>query len=105
MPKPKVKIKSTYIKFRCTRFEKRLLQVKAKRANMSLSSYCRMAAMDDKIVERFTDEQIEIYKALVHYHHNFKRIGNMFKKRNPKLQQEVYRLANDIKAHLKSFKK
>ncbi|MEJ4090061.1 mobilization protein MbpA [Galbibacter orientalis] len=105
MPKAKVNIKSTYIKFRCTRFEKRLLQVKAKRANLSLSSYCRMTALDDKIVERFTGEQIEVYKTLIEYHHHFKRIGNMFKKRNPKLTEEVYELAEEIKNHLQNFKK
>ena len=105
MSKSKVNLKSTYIKFRCTRYEKRLLQVKAKRANLSLSSYCRMAAMDDKIIERFSDEQIEVYKTLIQYHHHFKRIGNMFKKRNPKLTDEVYQLAEEIKNHLQNFKK
>lgn len=105
MAKSRKKTKTTYIKFRCSRFEKRLLQIKAKRANLSLSAYCRMVALDDKIVERFTDQQIEIYKTLLEYHHNFKRIGNMFKKRNPKLQQEVYQLAEEIKDHLMSFKK
>ncbi|QLE00926.1 hypothetical protein HX109_04855 [Galbibacter sp. BG1] len=105
MAKARVNIKSTFVKFRCTQFEKRLLQVKAKRANLSLSSYCRMAAMDDKIIERFTEEQIEVYKALVQYHHHFKRIGNMFKKRDPKLTEEVYLLADEIKDHLQNFKK
>ena len=52
-----------------------------------------------------TDEQIETYKMLVRYENNFKRIGNMFRKRDPKLADEVVQLANDIRGHLFNFRK
>ncbi|UGU14438.1 hypothetical protein LS482_12075 [Sinomicrobium kalidii] len=97
--------KSTYIKFRCTQYEKKLLRIKAKRAGLSISAYCRMAVMEDRIVERLTEEQLEAYKVLVQYHNNFKRIRNMFRKRNPKLADEVLQLAQEIKTHLYNFKK
>jgi hypothetical protein len=95
--------KGDLVKFRCTVYEKKLLNIKAKRAGLSLSEYVRRTVFEQAITERFTDEHIEIYKMLIKYHNNFKSIGNMFKKRNPKLMEEVHALANDIKAHLKKF--
>ena len=64
-----------------------------------------MAVMEDRVVERLTEEQLEAYKMLVQYHNNFKRISNMFRKRNPKLADEVAQLAREIKTHLYNFKK
>lgn len=61
--------------------------------------------MEDRIVERLTEEQLKVYKTLVQYHNNFKRISNMFRKRNPKLADEVAQLAREIKTHLYNFKK
>ena len=58
---------------------------------------------NQEITERFTEEHIELYKMLIKYHNNFKSIGNMYKKRNPKLTETVYGLANEIKGHLKKF--
>lgn len=96
--------KSEIIKFRCSFYEKKLLKIKAKRCGLTLSEYFRRVALEQKITERLTEEQIGIYKMLVNYHNNFKSIGNMFKKRNPKLTEMVYELANEIKGHLKNFK-
>lgn len=98
-----LKAKADLVKFRCSVYEKKLLNVKAKRSGLSLSEYIRRSLFEKEITERFTEEHIELYKMLIKYHNNFKSIGNMFKKRNPKLTQEVYDLANDIKAHLKRF--
>jgi len=98
-------MKKHKIEFRCTLFEKKFLKIKAKKAGITMSEFCRKAAFDIKIVERLTDEQIEVYKMLITYHNNFKSIGNMFKKKNPNLSTEVYQLANEIKNHLQNFKK
>ena len=57
------------------------------------------------MVERITPEQLECYQLLVQYKNNFSRISNMFKKSNPKLSKEVQQLAEEIRTHLKSFKK
>ena len=95
--------KGDLVKFRCTVYEKKLLNINAKRSGLSLSEYIRRSLFEQEITERFSEEHIEIYKMLIKYHNNFKSIGNMYKKRNPKLTQEVYALANDIKAHLKKF--
>jgi hypothetical protein len=102
--KKSVTAKSEIIKFRCSIYEKKLLRIKAKRSGLTLSEYFRRVTLEQKIIARLTDEQIDIYKMLINYHNNFKSIGNMFKKRNPKLTEMVYGLANEIKGHLKNFK-
>tara|TARA_R110000868_G_scaffold14218_2_gene66165 strand:+ start:1486 stop:1782 length:297 start_codon:yes stop_codon:yes gene_type:complete len=98
-------VKKEFVQFRCSIYEKKLLRVKADRSGLSISEYCRRAAFDDRIIERLTQEQIEMYKMLTKYEINFKRIGNMYRKRNPKLADEVVQLANEIRKHLLSFRK
>ena len=97
--------KSDLVKFRCSVYEKKLLKIKATSCGLTLSEYMRRSLFEKEITERFTEEQIAIYKMLIKYHNNFKSIGNMYRKRNPKLTEAVYDLANDIKSHLKKFQK
>lgn len=98
-------MKKEFVQFRCSIYEKKLLRVKADKSGLSISEYCRRAAFDDRIIERLTKEQIEMYKMLTKYETNFKRIGNMYRKRNPKLADEVVQLASEIRQHLLSFRK
>ena len=98
-------MKRDYIKFRCSVYEKKLLKNRARRAGVSLSEYCRSSAFGTSIIERLTKEQLEHYAMLVEYKNNFTRIGNMFKKRNPNLANEVKQLAEEIRKHLYNFKK
>ena len=95
--------KGDLVKFRCTVYEKKLLKVKSKRSGLSLSEYIRRSLFDQEITERFSDEHIQLYKMLIKYHNNFKAIGNMYRKLNPKLVETVYNLADEIKTHLKKF--
>ena len=96
-------MKREHIQFRCSIYEKKMLKLKAKRAGLSLSEYCRGSALGHSIIERLTSEQLEYYSMLVKYKNNFKRISNMFKKRNPTLAKEVGELANEIRNHLYNF--
>jgi len=98
-------MKKEFVQFRCSIYEKKLLKIKAKKSGLSISEYCRRTAFDDRIIERLTQEQIEMYKMLSRYETNFKLIGNMFRKRNPKLANEVVELASEIRGHLLSFRK
>ena len=98
-------MKRTYIKFRCSIYEKKLLKKRAERAGLSLSEYCRSSAFGNPIIERLTEQQMAQYKMLVKYKNNFTRIGNMFKKHNPKLASEVEKLAEEIRTHLHNFRK
>ncbi|SDB26725.1 hypothetical protein SAMN03097699_0393 [Flavobacteriaceae bacterium MAR_2010_188] len=95
--------KNALVKFRCSVYEKKLLNVKASSCGMTLSEYIRRTIFEKEITERFTDDHIQLYKMLLKYHNNFKSIGNMYRNRNPKLTEAVYELANEIKAHLKKF--
>lgn len=101
--KERFKGKSEWIKFRCSIYEKKLLKIKAKHSGLTLSEFCRRAVYEKEIKERLSDDHIAIYKTLVKFHNNFKSIGNMFSKKDPKLTREVYALANAIKMHLQNL--
>jgi hypothetical protein len=98
-------MKKTYIKFRCSIYEKKLLKKRAAGAGISLSEFCRSSAFENSVIERLTSEQMAHYQMLVKYKNDFTRIGNMFKKHNPKLASEVIQLAEQIRNHLYNFKK
>lgn len=98
-------MKREFVQFRCSIYEKKILKLKAKRAGLSLSEYCRSSAFGHNIIERLPPKQLEHYSMLVKYKNNFKRISNMFKKRNPRLSEEVEQLANEIRNHLYNFNK
>lgn len=99
------KAKRELVKFRCSVYEKKLLQVKAKRSGLSLSEYCRQVAGEKDIKERLSEEHWEIYKTLMKFHNNFKSIGNMFRKKDPRLSKAVYTLADEINIHLQKINK
>jgi len=48
-------MKRTYIKFRCSIYEKKLLKKRAERAGISLSEYCRSSAFGNSVIERLTE--------------------------------------------------
>ena len=98
-------MKSKTVRFRCSTYKRNLLRVKARRSGLSLSEYCRRAAFGDRIIERLSEDQIEMYKMLVDYRNNFIRIGNMFKKKDPKLASEVRQLAQEIRSHIQNLRK
>ena len=97
-------MKRQRIEFICTSFEKKLIQVKAKKAGIKTADYCRKSALNNDIKEILNNEQIELYKMLITYHNNFKSIGNLIKNKHPDLYQKVYQTAEEIKVHLQNFK-
>lgn len=98
-------MKRENIKFRCSVYEKKLLAMRAKRAGISLSEYCRSSALGNEIVERLTQEQTEQFRMLTRYGNNFTRIGNMFRKHDPRLAMEADKLMDEIRKQLLNFKK
>lgn len=99
------KAKREFVKFRCSVYEKKLLYIKAKRSRLSVSEFCRRSIFNLEIKERLSDDHIEILKTLSKFHNNFKSIGNMFRKKDPKLSDTVYRLADQIKQELQKVQK
>jgi len=98
-------MKKHKIEFRCTLFEKKMLKIKAKKSGLTLSEFCRKSINDQIIVERLTDEQIELYKMMITYHNNFKSISNLIKNKHPFLNQKILETADEIKINLQNFKK
>ncbi|WP_245583412.1 mobilization protein MbpA [Salinimicrobium terrae] len=99
------KAKREFVKFRCSVYEKKLLYIKAKRCRLSVSEFCRRSIFNLEIKERFSHDQIEIMKTLSKFHNNFKSIGNMFRKKDPKLSAATYALADQIKQQLEKLQK
>lgn len=93
------------VRFRCSLYEKKLLQVKAERSLLSRSEFCRRAVFDVEIKERLSEDHIEIYKNMVKFHNELKSIENMFRKQDPNLASVVHQLVQDIKSHLENIKK
>ncbi len=98
-------MKRNFIKFRCSTYQKKLIQFSAKKAGLTVSEFCRKAAFKKEITQRLDDDFILYYKTLVSYHNNFKRIGNMFQKKDPKLSLKVNELADEIKIILNKLQK
>ncbi len=99
------KAKREFVKFRCSVYEKKLLYIKAKRSRLSVSEFCRRSIFNLEIKERLSEDHIEVLKTLSKFHNNFKSIGNMFRKKDPKLSEAVYRLADEIKQQLQKVQK
>lgn len=97
-------MKSFRIEIRVSLYEKKLIKKNAELAGLTISEFCRRSVNNKLIKERFTDEQIDLYKSLLKYHNNFKSISNLFSKKDPGLSKEVKELADLFKEHLKSFK-
>ncbi len=100
-----MKRKNTIVtKFRTNSYEKKLIKLRAKKAGLSQSEFCKKAVLEMKITERLTEEQIELYKMLITYHNNFKVIGNLLKNKDSHFYKKVNDLADEIKNHLQNFK-
>jgi hypothetical protein len=101
-PKQIVKRDKT-IKVRVTQLEKKWIAYSAGKAGLTISDFLRKSALNKEIRVRFTEEEIELYKTLQHYHTNFVRIGNYIKNNNNDLFNEIEMVKNEIKNVLKRF--
>ena len=103
MARPKKDVKRTHeVKSRCTALEKKAIQKQAENAGLTVADYIRMSALNQKITYKLTAEEIEAYKWLAEYRHNFKLIGNLFRERKD-MREEVHQLVKVIDEHLKKL--
>lgn len=91
------KLKTKQITFGCTVFEKKLIQVKAKRCRLSMSEFCRRAVFGVEIKERLSDKHIETYKTMVQLHNKLKETANTIDGKDPELSLEFYQSAREVK--------
>lgn len=100
-------MRTQYISFRVSHIEKKAIALAAQETGLSTSEFARRAALNQKVTLRFSPQELEIYKDLHTYHHNFKLISNLVKSphfyKNEMILQELDRVIALIKAHLKKF--
>lgn len=93
------------IEFRVTLIDGKLIKTKAKEAGFSISEYCRKAVLRQKLNNKLTSDEVEIYLLLQQYRNNFNSISNYFKNKNPQLSDMCIDTAIEIKKHLQKLKK
>lgn len=97
-------MKTSIIKFRVSIMEKRIIQQRAKQANLSVSEFLRKAAFNKPIKQRLTDEEFEIYLGLQKFLNDLQRIKNFFAKGSyPKMSEAVIEMISKLKEHLKKI--
>ncbi|MDX9694529.1 MAG: hypothetical protein RBT49_01955 [Bacteroidales bacterium] len=109
MPRKKeIVTRSEHIVYRVSPLEKKTIELAAKETNLSTGSFARRAALNMKVVLRFSQEELEIYHNLQQYHRNFKLIGNLIRgndfNKKEKIIAELDQVISLIKDHLKRFK-
>ena len=88
---------------RISSLEKEILKKKAKHAGLSVSDYCRRAALNQKISYKLTEEELEVYKELHHFRTNFVSLSNLIKRKDPALSDEMRATAVAVTNHLKKL--
>ena len=83
MPRPKKIVKrDEEIKFRVSPLEKKVIHLTAERAGLNVSDFVRKSALNKTVRVRFTEEELEAYRALQNYYDYFRRITNLIKSGN-----------------------
>ncbi|RXG24304.1 plasmid mobilization protein [Leeuwenhoekiella aequorea] len=88
---------------RTTLIDKKLLKVMAKDAGLSLSKYLIKAGLNKNLRSRLTEDELETYKSLVKFQNGLTSTGNLLKKKDPRFNQELHNLVDEIRVHLKNF--
>lgn len=97
--------RKTYIKFRVTRIERKIIQKKAQAAGMTTSEFLRRLAFKKELKARLNEEEVKCYKLLLKYKDNFRRISNLFRLGDTtRVKEESLRTAKMIGNHLEKFK-
>jgi hypothetical protein len=72
-------MKDNLIKFRVSKIENLIIKKKALNSGVSVSELMRGLALDYKLSNKLTPQEIECYQLLSKYADNFRRISNLFK--------------------------
>lgn len=91
------------IEFRISEDEKKLIKEQSEKSGLTVSEYCRRAALNKNITQIFSKEQEELYKNLIVYHNNFTRISNMIKNKDSNTFKEINLLIEFFKSEIKNF--
>ena len=97
--------KTTRTAFRSSVYDKKRIKVRARVCNLTLSEYCRRAALGQRTPALLTEEEVEIYKGLQQFRNNFVHLANIWHKRNPGMFRKNMEVAELVREHLLKFKK
>jgi len=108
--KKKEKIARKYfISFRVSALEKKVIEMAARKVNLSNSNFVRRAALNMKVKLRFSPQELEFYSDLHQYHTHFARISNLISATGVAgkkgLLSEIIIVQRLIKEHLTRFQK
>lgn len=94
--------KTLKIEFRIEQWDKKVIELRARQLNISISEYCRRCALNRELPLPPSEKQMDAYLLLQQYRGYFSRIGNMFMHRDfSSLLLEVEEVKNKISEHLK----
>ena len=80
--------------------EKRAIELAAEKSGLTFSEYLRRAALNQPIYYRLTKDELRLYKLLIEYRNNFKRIRNLIRDRQdftPALQEVIDAINHQLK--------
>lgn len=101
--KKQVSLKRKKIEFRCSSLEKAIIEKKAEKTGLSVSEYCRNAALSRQLKNRLDNQELAVYKNLTTYAINFTRIGNLLKNKDSQFAKEISKTVKAIREHLKKL--
>lgn len=97
-------MKTAIIKFRVTVLEKKVIQHKAKKADLTISDFMRKTAFSKPIKKRLTEHEYEVYIMLRKYLNDLQRIKNFFAKGSyPQMSEAVIEMISKLQYHLKKI--
>ncbi len=98
-------MKDNLIRFRVSKIENLIIKKKASNSGMSVSELMRGLALDYKLSNKLTTEEIECYQTLTKYADNFRRISNLFKLGDTDgFKKECLVASSEIRQHLLKLK-
>ena len=93
------------VKVRFTVPEKKRVELKAKKAGLSMSEFMRRLPDSRNIKSRLTPVQQDLLKQLIQEANRWQSISNMFKKKDPNLSKSVENLVREFRGIIiKHFK-
>lgn len=97
--------KSKNLMIRINLFDYKLIKIKAEDCGISTSEFIRKCALNKSLPKSLNSDELEVYKDLKKYHHNFTAISNLLKKGDyTSMIIEIKQVQNLIKEHLKHIR-
>lgn len=82
-----IKMKNSYIKFRCTESEKERIEGMAERSGVTLSEYCRQQCLTGRILAspKLSPIEISYFRELKEHNNAIARLANLIRNKDPQL--------------------